>query len=95
MPEKFARNAEVLPDTVIPAEIDGKRVMSALLRMPLYGSVHYGFTLILDQDETTDGLNLYSVVGVSWDVVNEKWCTTDTRYDITWKHARKLFIASR
>jgi hypothetical protein len=81
-------------DRRMPAEVDGKQVVSAFRRMPMYGSLNYTYLVIVDEARRGfDDMNLYTV-GIAFHAYGrDVWAFMDgsTRRDMPMATAMRKF----
>lgn len=82
---------DTLPDKLMPTEIDGKRVASAYRNLPSYGGLYYSFTVIIDQDYRSEGLNRFTFAHLTYSIVHDRYEVSSERVNLTWTQATRLF----
>jgi hypothetical protein len=86
--------ADTGPDGRMPAEVDGKQVISAFRRMPTtYGSLAYSYVVIVDEARRDDetGMNMYTVGTAEWSRAAGAWTLTPSSLSIAMVPAMREF----
>jgi hypothetical protein len=80
-------------DSRMPAEIDGKQVVSAFRRMPAYGSTAYTYIVIVDEAaiDAIDGMRMYTVGVAFYSRPSGAWVLEETRADMPMAAAMREF----